>query len=358
MSYSEYTVEDFIEDPLFIKWVLSPNSEQNLYWENWLLDHPDKLEDVRRSREIILAFQYKNYPRDENRKRKTWEAIERTNDNNDNSFEEKSGVFPDHDQQVKPAHKTSFRFFVKLAAVFVGILLMSIVVINQTDELPKLKKESLSIVNEINPKGQRSKISLPDGSTVYLNAESALSYSSEFSTDKREIVLTGEAFFEVAKDSLRPFVVVADKLITTALGTSFNVKAYPEDQEILISLLSGKVSVHKQISLEPVLFLSSREAAGLNREEGILMQKEFNYERAILWKDGILYFKETPLEEAFKKLEKWYGVSFNLQNHPRSPIVVTGEFDNENLNNVLLSLSYTSNFIYSIENKNVIVSFK
>ncbi|MEO5602419.1 MAG: FecR domain-containing protein [Cyclobacteriaceae bacterium] len=336
------------------------NPDLNLFWENWLLVYPEKLEEVKQARELILAFQYKKYPHDEKQKRKTWAAIERMTEQDESNPEEKLKIFPfypDQNERAKPTNNTFFKIVVKWAAVFMGILLMSLLIINQIDNQLTEGEEIIVRVNKINPKGQKSKISLPDGSIVYLNGASNISYAPNFSTSKREIILSGEAFFEVAKDSLRPFVVIADKLITTALGTSFNIKAYPEDQEVSISLLTGGVSVQQQDSVDPALFLNPGEAAGLSHA-GILIRKEFNYEQDILWKDGILYFKETRLKEAFQRLEKWYGVSFNLQNLPRRPVIITGKFDNENLNNVLLSLSYTSNFTYSIKNEEVVVFFK
>lgn len=362
MDYSRYTVEDFIEDPVFIKWVLNSNPDLNLFWENWLLDHPEKYEEVQKSRKIILAFQYKKYPRDENRKKMTWSSIERINEEYGSKLEEKLKNLPVHptlDQKVPSIKKPSYKIIIlKWAAVFAGILLISVLVINQMNYRPTQTREAISLIIKSNPKGQKSKIFLPDGSIVFLNAESSLCYWPGFTPDKREIRLSGEAFFEVAKDSLRPFVVIAENLVTTALGTSFNIKAYPEDQEVLISLLTGSVSVQRKDSVDHVLFLNPGEAAGLNHPKGILMPKEFNYEQEILWKDGILYFKEIPLEEAFKRLEIWYGVSFNLKNLPRRPIIVTGKFDNENLTNVLRSLSHTVSFDYTINNEEIIVSFK
>lgn len=358
MDYSQYTVEDFIEDPVFIEWVLMPGPELNLFWENWLLDHPEKLEEIRRSKKLLLAFQYyKEYPRDENRKRKSWAAIERINEEDKNKAGKKITVFPMYPQhRSKATNRAPYKITTRLAVVFMGILLLSIIAVNHVGDPPGRRKEAI-FITEISPKGQKSKIVLPDGSIVCMNGDSRLSYSSRFSTDKREVILSGEAFFEVVKDPSRPFVVVADKLITTALGTSFNIKAYPEDKEVLVSLLTGRVFVQRQNSAGPVLFLNSREAAGLN-QEGVLMQKEFNYEQDILWKDGILYFNERRLEEAFKRLEKCHGVTFILQNLPRRPIIVTGKFDNETLDNILRSLSYTSNFTYAMENEVVIISFK
>jgi ferric-dicitrate binding protein FerR (iron transport regulator) len=191
-----------------------------------------------------------------------------------------------------------------------------------------------------------------------MNSNSSISYSKNFKSNKREIKLTGEAFFEVAKDSLRPFVVISEDLLITALGTSFNVKAHADEQNISISLLTGKVAVQKKNTIESALLLNPNEAALLNREDGALQRKEFNYEEDILWTKGILYLKQIPITEAFLKLELWYGVTFEIENLPKKTLLVTGTFDNEYLENVLQSLSHTASFKYNIKNGKIMVSFK
>jgi transmembrane sensor len=361
MDYSEYTVEDFIEDALFVKWVLRPTSDIDLFWENWLRDHREKLKVVQEARDIILAFQYKEHRWDEESSSRVWAEIERLNATDESGVDEGRKIPSDdsnRDLKGRPAIVSPARAVLKWAAVFAGILVVSVFTIYQI--APPLTEDKTIVplmVSEVNPGGQKSKVFLPDGSIVYLNGETRLSYANGFSNTTREVRLSGEAFFEVARDSLRPFVVITGKLITTALGTSFNCKAYPEEKEVTISLLTGRVSVRKQSGADSVLFLESGEAAGLDKE-GVLTEKEFDYEGDILWKDGILSFKETLLKDVLKRFEKWYGVSFTLENHPSHAVIVTGRFDNESLNNVLLNLSYTSNFVYTIDHKNVIITFK
>lgn len=99
---------------------------------------------------------------------------------------------------------------------------------------------------EITPKGKRSKISLPDGSQVWLNADSKLTYTEDFGEKKRELSLTGEAFFDVVKNPDKPFIIHVDKASVRVLGTSFNVKSYSSDASIETSVVSGKVAFIQQ----------------------------------------------------------------------------------------------------------------
>lgn len=362
MDYSKYSIEDFIEDPAFTRWVLRPDRQLDVFWENWLYEHPEKLKTIHEAREIVLAFQYKKHTRDENRKERTWTQIERTikeDDNNAGTPLEIPSVHSQQDRPVRPLAHPHWKIVGRLAAVFTGILLASLLLIEKLDNKDTDRSEvPPRMVHEHIPEGQKARLFLPDGSVVHVNGGTTVSYPYNFSATKREVILSGEAFFEVSRDSLRPFIVITGDLITTALGTSFNCKAYPDSKEVVIALLTGRVSVEKQNAGDSTLFLAPGEAAGLN-ENGILVPKEFDYDRDFLWRKGILSFSETQLKDVFNRLEKWYGVSFKIEKFPRKPVRVTGKFDNEDLNSVLLSLSYTSHFTYSIEQDDqVVISFK
>lgn len=211
------------------------------------------------------------------------------------------------------------------------------------------------ILTKFNPKGVKTKIHLPDNSVVYLNADSYLSYEKNF-RDGRLVRLVGEAFFEVAKDSLRPFQVLTGRLATTALGTSFNIKAYSEVSNIQVTLSTGKVSVEDQVSTEK-LILEPGEALrliGLNEKLG---KMQTDPKAASSWKEGILQFEKTPMSEVVLLLERWYGVSF--KGPEKWPDVkCSGSFrKNEYLSNVLKVLSHSVGFSYSIEEKTVIINF-
>jgi ferric-dicitrate binding protein FerR (iron transport regulator) len=223
-------------------------------------------------------------------------------------------------------------------------------------EHESLQDNVASIVRE-NQKGQKTRIFLPDGSTVILNSSSKLVYPSGFTNDKREVFLSGEAFFDVTKDSLRPFFVRTEEITARVLGTSFNVRAYPDDMEETIALVTGKVLVSgKRINKDSVLLLPG-ESAKLMRGTEIITKGTFDFEEEILWKDGILCFKDEPFNDVISQLERWYGVNITIANHPEKDLIVNGRFENEYLDNVLQSMAFTAHFDFQIEGSNINISF-
>lgn len=222
-----------------------------------------------------------------------------------------------------------------------------------TENMPMVAHQTV----KSNPKGVKSHIKLPDGSSVWLNAASTISYEQSFSANERNVHLEGEAYFEVVKDAKRPFHVTSGNVVTTALGTSFNIKAYT-DKNVKVSLHTGKVKVHKKDSSEQVILLPGQQAnAGVSG----LAVVEFNNLAVLGWKDGTIVFDNTDFDEMISVLEKWYDVTFvvkNLSLEERREIKVFGEFENQTLDNVLKLLSHSMHFEYGIENKTVTLKFK
>ncbi|WP_114750430.1 FecR family protein [Pleomorphovibrio marinus] len=251
--------------------------------------------------------------------------------------------------------------FIKYAAVVIFSIGFSYFLIgydNDSTMEVESKSEEVSpkLLTRQNPKGQKSRIVLPDSTVVFLNADSELSYLEGFSQG-REVKLRGEAFFEIAKDSLNPFVVKSGRLSTTALGTSFNVQAYEEDPAVKVTLATGKVSVEDKLS-NKVLLMDPGEATLVKMEDHEPRKVHSDPKVTSLWKDGILHFDKTPLNEVIPTLERWYGVkievSGKLPNHK-----CTGTFKkNEYLSNVLRVLGHNVGFNYIIKGKEVFIYLK
>lgn len=208
------------------------------------------------------------------------------------------------------------------------------------------------------PKGQKSKITLPDGSVVYLNAESSIKFMDDFAVN-RTIYLSGEAFFEVAEDINHPFEVITDKLITTALGTSFNIKAYENASKIEVSLSSGKVKI-ADVSRDSQIEIHPGEGIHYQPKLGEMEVQKVDIESVLNWKEGILQFEKLPLPEVIEVLERWYGVDIEIKgSNPSRKIKCTGTFKpNEYLSNVLNVLSHSIEFNYEINGKNILLDFK
>jgi transmembrane sensor len=208
------------------------------------------------------------------------------------------------------------------------------------------------------PKGQKSKISLPDGSIVFLNSESSIKFMDNFEVN-RTIHLFGEAFFEVAKDENHPFEVITDRLVTTALGTSFNIKAYENSSKIEVSLATGKVKIAESIN-NSLIEISPGEGISYLPTKGELELQTVDIRSVLNWKDGILQFEKLPLPEVIEILERWYGVDIEVIGiNPSKTVKCTGKFKpNEYLSNVLDALGHSIEFNYKINQKKVTLDFK
>ncbi len=207
--------------------------------------------------------------------------------------------------------------------------------------------------------GQKLSFHLEDGTKVILNAGSKLSYPASFDTDNRTVELEGEAFFEVSKDADRPFRVITKNVVTTALGTSFNINAFPERKNIEIALVTGIVSVEsisEGDSLQSVI-LNPGELATISNDNHTILKSGFDFNKYIAWKDGLIYFKDADYLEIKDCLENWYGVRFDANKTPGKKWNFSGKFEDESLENILSALQFGHNFEYKIEGKEIKLIF-
>jgi len=209
-------------------------------------------------------------------------------------------------------------------------------------------------------RGQRTRITLPDSSVVYLNAGTTITYPEVFPDSARPVTLTGEAFFEVAHNPAKPFVVETNGIRTVVLGTSFNVRSFDTDRAISVSLVSGKVRVMgKQASG------TSRENVLLPGEQLVYHKTDSSYEKdhfKVLdvtgWKDGVLVFDNTDFNGFVAKMEQWYGVDIIVTGRPSATWRVNGHFDNESLTEVLVGIQFIYDIRYKIEGNRVTLKCK
>lgn len=200
--------------------------------------------------------------------------------------------------------------------------------------------------------GQKLAVFLADGSKLVLNASSMISLTKPFHPHKGEVLLEGEAFFEVAKDALRPFQVVSSELTTTALGTSFNIVAYPQDVLIQVSLATGKVKVdfHKAALKSPyeIIYLKSGKQMAYLKIQQVLTKELFNADKVLVWKDGAIYLENVDQASVIKKLKRWYGIKIQVEGKSSTAGNVITTFKNQSLKSVLTSLGFTLGFAFEI----------
>jgi transmembrane sensor len=226
-------------------------------------------------------------------------------------------------QKTISAHIPIFqRLWVQVASV-AAILVIGIILGNTFNYLTSRSKTSSEQLVFETPRGEKSLVKLPDGSEVWLNANSRLVYNS-FSSHHRQVELKGEAFFKVARNEKAPFVVKTDECEIEVLGTTFNVMAYAEFGRKEITLLSGKVNVHMK---EGEQVLNPGQAFVLKDHRTQVL--EVNPSQASGWVENKFNFQNIPLSELMKRLENWYDVDITLENNTGKEINFTGTFKNE-----------------------------
>ncbi len=193
--------------------------------------------------------------------------------------------------------------------------------------------------------GMTTTVDLPDGTKVYLNSESSLTYPSFFSKDKRDVKLTGEAFFEVQKDPEHRFIVSGPHHTQIeVLGTSFNVEAFERDSFISTTLVEGKVRFAYQKNQQPATVdMKPGQKLMYDTTSSQVKLIQTSGETETAWKDGKIIFQATPLPEALRMLEKRFNVTFVLSNNRLRGEAFNGSFTNQRLERILEIFKISSN---------------
>jgi len=163
------------------------------------------------------------------------------------------------------------------------------------------------------PSGQKTQLVLPDGTAVWLNSDSRLTYTFEYSNKERTVQLEGEAYFDVKQNEDLPFIVKAGPINVEVHGTAFNVRAYAEDDDISVSLVHGKVGLTRESDHEFLTFLSPNQSAIYSKKSLLYQVESCDAEVESSWHLNKLKFDGSTTEQIWKKLERWYGVKVRLQ---------------------------------------------
>jgi len=251
-------------------------------------------------------------------------------------------------------------YLIKIAAAILILIAATVVFVskfNPDDGIDQSFAKEEVIIEKINPAGQKSKIILPDGSEIWLNSASSISYQENFSSEERVVNLSGEAFFQVKKDSLRPFIVHTGSIKTLALGTSFNISAYPEDKAVQVALITGKVKVWNSTDLDEEFILKPSDGITYDLKDHELTKMRINEEDVIGWKNGVLIFNGDDFQQFTRKIENWYGVKVLVEGKVPVNWSIRANFDNEYLTNVMNTISFNKKFNYHLSGKKLVLTF-
>ncbi len=344
LDYTGYSAEDFCQDPSFVQWVKMEDAQSTLFWESWVSQHPESTLEVNRARTIILGM-----------------GVVEPVVSRDRINLLKNRIDLKIDRQPV-AQKNKHRFLRLKIAATVSILVITGALFFWFSRLPGTEDQqlvsSIQSIEKLTQAGEKSIFRLPDNTKIILNSNSKLSFPEEFSDSLRQVTLEGEAYFEVTKDSTRPFIINSGEVVTTVLGTSFNINAYPSSKFIKVAVSSGKVSVKGyQGNVQKSEWTITPNEMTVFQKDSYLMQKtSFDNLGEMGWKDGIIYFKDDGIEKIIATLSRWYGVQFVINKRINKTTDYSGIYENKSLEEVLKGIAFVFDFKYEINNKIVTIN--
>ena len=293
-TYSNYEVEEFLEEATFRNWVQAPTKFTDQYWKEFLALYPEQAQKVQQAKELLLSMQVQFEDKEDNTELdENFAASLRT------AMHERT------EQQAKSAKRVQLYRQWAIAATLLLVVTASVGIWQTFFNAP-------FPLNHVANYGEWKTIELPDGSTVHLNANSTLELDDNWeSTDNRQVRLAGEAFFEVAKKpaTKAKFLVTTDNLTIEVLGTQFNVNTKSENTAIFLE--EGKIKLdlgEEKAMMKPGDFIAYSKTA-----KKIVERKEIKKDLPGAWRSGVLTVKEKPVSEIAQKLAEIYGVQVVIE---------------------------------------------
>ena len=320
-KYLQFNHTELSEDPSFIRWAKGSVSRDDNDWDGWLVNHPEMNEVVSKAKSIVLAMKFVQDQPQLGVENSVWDKI---------STEINTNVV---DLEAKPVQGIVRRL---LPYAAVAALLFLLLIFN-------LGNEYDTSVNV--PMAKTETISLPDGSTVAVNADSKIAYNKATWDTKREVFLEGEAFFSVEKGS--NFKVLTDDGTVQVLGTSFNV--YSRKDQFNVQCETGKVSVQTSGGVESILTPQQSVTVENGKHQ---VDSITETERRSTWRSGTFVYKATKIIEVASELERQFDVSIKMDKSLEGT-KYTGSFQRSSLETALTEVFYPVNLKFEIEGKNV-----
>lgn len=342
----KYSLQDLLTNPEFRRFTLNPLQGSGEFWLEWKEQSEENRRVFNEARSLIRDF-YEPLSADEFQD----EAIEFKR-RIDVTRAEKDDIISLYESR-RPKKAPWMR---RLAAA-IALLISAAVVMgwflnkNHMNDSDGLNTADNMLRKEAG-RGQKLTIMLQDGTKVKLNSESYIIYPKEFDKNVREVVISGEAYFDVVHYNNWPFVVKSKDVQTKVLGTSFNVMSYPDEKMVQIALVEGNVQVSTRD--KPTVLLKPMEMASVVNEGEEIEISPFDLDKVTAWKDNRLVFKEASFEEVESRLGRWFNVDFVYDKGLVFEGGYKGDFSKESLKMILEGMS-ANKFDYKIEGKKVYI---
>ncbi|WP_025761852.1 FecR family protein [Dyadobacter tibetensis] len=317
--YYHYTVEELFLDEDFRNWVLRPTREDHHKWESWLADNTEKLEIVRQAREMVLHIHPKEMalPLSE-KKIAISKILEGRREVPPSGFGRKPLLFPAYLRWVAAA-------CIVLLASWYFLLPPDG---HRVDYEGLVSEAPVPLVERVNKSNFPLEVVLEDGSHITLSPKSKISFPNKFNADKREVYLSGEAFFDISKDTSRPFFVYAHEVVTKVLGTSFLIRSFGNEQEVSVRVKSGRVAVFARQDTQTPRD-QSKELTGTiidPNQQIVVVRASVKMTKTLIPIPEIIVeprhvnafnFDDVPVQKVFETLEKAYSVEILVDSSVR-----------------------------------------
>lgn len=329
-----YDISDFVIDEDFIRWVHEQREEDDLFWNTWLQQHPEKHLVIASARRIVESIRFQQsaineleVEREVNRLLQTISTQQTTTG-------------------PRTAKVIAFKWWYAAAVLLFCITGAWYFYFRNANKQPYAYSSmvaSKQLIEHTNTSQKPLELTLPDGSHITLASKSRLSYAHTFGSadtakngTTRDVYLLGEAFFEVTKNPNRPFRVFANEIVTKVLGTSFTVRSFEKDTTIQVTVRTGKVSVYAQPAARASAKMS--EIILTPNQQLVYERSEQTFQKVLLGNPAIvvppviersLVYDEAPLERIFDDLSKAYGINIVFDNEVLKKCTVTADLTNE-----------------------------
>ena len=258
-----------------------------------------------------------------------------------------------------PPGKKIFLGVITWATGLAAVLLV-VLFIKQNQSAHTIMADNHRLEKKQNSKGTKSIIELADGSKIWLNADSKIEYPSAFEGTTREVSLNGEAYFEVAKNPEKPFIIHLANGTVRVLGTSFNIKAYDNKSNVETSVLTGKVAFipayKNSKKIRDTIFILPDNKLSYIPKTGLIAVQHTKAKDDKAWTEGKLIFKAMRLEDIAIDLERNFGKKVFFKEDALKEYILTGTFSNNTLEEIMFYLSKTKGFVYKINDNEMIIA--
>ncbi|GAB4026830.1 FecR family protein [Spirosoma gilvum] len=360
-NYQDYQIEDFLLDESFNRWASNQSSpDEQQFWQQWLGQHPEKRDIAEQARLIVGGLTVKPY---------------RDISEPDVQQQLQQIQFRTHRQpSVWVVANRSLGWWARVAAMLLLVLGIGWTVwsvrqpANQSIYAELVNASSIKLIEKINTTNAPLRVALSDGSQVTLQPASRISFSEQFQGAKREVYLTGEAFFQVQKNPAKPFYVYANEVVTKVLGTSFTVKSYENQANVQVVVRTGRVSVFARKDWQRAEEKANSDIPGVvltPNQQVVFNRQESHFRRTIIPNPAIIdtrftrnvfVYDDTPVAQAFAQLEEAYGVDIVFDEQLLKQCTLTAKFQDEPLLEKLNLICQTIKASYQIVDAQIVIS--